>query len=133
MLRAVCSIPRCSGLAPGRRGIMCHEHWAMVAPRDQQQLTTLWKSWRGGRKGSLGLGAYRLWHDHAAVCIAWVLVKLWEGAFPIPLGAEPCHRYGATPCPCPICVEARAVADKLPSARRYVNPRVIHGAARAAG
>lgn len=130
MLRAVCCIPRCPSLAPGRRGLMCHEHMALVAPRDQQRLAALWKDWRSGRSGGLGITAYSAWHEHAAACIAWVLVKLWEGVFPIPYDAQPYHRYGATPCPCPICTEARAVAAPLPSARRYVNPRVIHGTAR---
>jgi hypothetical protein len=136
MLRVVCCIPRCPCLAPGRRGLLCAEHMAMVEPGDQQRLAALWKDFRKTRRRD----AYLLWHGHAAACIAYVLVSIWEGVFTIPLGAHYCHIYGPrcgcglpSPCPCPICVEARAVAEHLPSRRRYYNPQVIHGAARAAG
>lgn len=131
-----CIIPGCPLLCAARGRLFCPEHLALLPWDRQERLHALRKLWRRGNlqpaignlpppdgwekaahlvvyPGAPGLPShpYTRWHVAAYACTAWVLTRLWEGAFPLPT-ATPAHGAPYELCRCPLCAQARASALK---------------------
>lgn len=125
------------GVEASRRGLFCVDHLSLVPQVYRERLEQLRKAWRpqglsrapqGGlpppspweaaahrwlfpeAQAGVPQHPYTRWYAAACSCAAWILARLWEGAFPLP-GAAPQHVTAGT-CPCPLCVHARALAVK---------------------
>lgn len=128
-----CILPGCLMLAAARGGrLFCLEHLALLPWDRQERLHLLRKGWRPRNlmadppppdawekaahreaypeaQGLLS-HPYTRWYAAALACTAWILIRLWEGAFTVPY-AEPLHYTGSV-CSCPLCAHARAVAQR---------------------
>jgi hypothetical protein len=131
-----CIIPGCPGVAAARGKLFCPDHLSLLPWDRQERLHVLRKGWRPNRlQRSIGAmpppdgwekaahrtmypeapglvhHPYTRWYVAAFACTVWVLIRLWEGVFPLPQ-AVPVHAQPYEFCPCPLCAHARAVALK---------------------
>ncbi len=115
--------------------MLCPAHWDMVPLTAQAKVIETWRISRKRRTTQEAREARMAWRWWARASIWFVLVQIWSTVFTLPelpTGEPSAHRLDID-CKCPMCTQARQVAQLALYNQRYRSrelPQVSHAPAR---